>query len=103
MFKDELTRNLKRRIAEGETNRVRRDLERHPERMAEFKTSFGIPIKRVYTPLDVEHMDYFADLGLPGEYPFTRGIHKLKKAEYKLKKESCTSTPVMAKIKPPRR
>ncbi len=75
MFKDELIRSLKDRINRWEEERVKKDLERHPERMAEFKTSSGIPVKRVYTPLDVERMDYFKDLGLPGEYPFTRGIH----------------------------
>jgi methylmalonyl-CoA mutase N-terminal domain/subunit len=38
-------------------------------------TSSGIPIKRVFTPLDVENVDYFSDLGFPGEYPYTRGIY----------------------------
>jgi methylmalonyl-CoA mutase N-terminal domain/subunit len=40
----------------------------------EFFTTDGIPIKRVYTPLDLEdkNFDYMRDLGFPGEYPFTR-------------------------------
>jgi len=46
-----------------------------PERPDLFTTLSGIPIKRVYTPLDVKDLDYFRDIGLPGEYPFTRGIH----------------------------
>ncbi len=75
MFREELIRSLRDRISRWEEERVKKDLERHPERMAEFKTSSGIPVKRVYTPLDLEHTDYFDDLGLPGEYPFTRGIH----------------------------
>jgi methylmalonyl-CoA mutase N-terminal domain/subunit len=29
----------------------------------------------LYTPLDVGDSDYLRDLGLPGEYPYTRGIH----------------------------
>ncbi|TPW02488.1 MAG: methylmalonyl-CoA mutase, N-terminal domain, partial [bacterium] len=29
----------------------------------------------LYTPLDIRDMDYQRDLGFPGEYPFTRGIH----------------------------
>ena len=39
----------------------------------------GIKIKPVYTPQDLEDMgfDYHKDLGDPGEFPFTRGIHPL--------------------------
>src|SRR5512147_3264534 len=39
------------------------------------RTSSGIPVKNVYTPNDVE-FDYEVDLGDPGRYPFTRGIHE---------------------------
>ncbi len=52
-----------------------RALERLPERDAEFSTISGVPINSVYTPLDIAGDDYLRDLGLPGEYPFTRGIH----------------------------
>jgi methylmalonyl-CoA mutase N-terminal domain/subunit len=38
-------------------------------------TSAGIEIKPLYTPKDIEGLDYMRDLGLPGEYPFTRGIY----------------------------
>ena len=37
--------------------------------------STGIPIKLLYTPADVNHKSYIEDIGFPGEYPFTRGIH----------------------------
>lgn len=39
-----------------------------------FVTESGIPIKRVYTPLDLAEkgFDYMRDLGLPGEFPYTR-------------------------------
>ncbi len=39
-----------------------------------FFTTDGIPVKRVYTPLDLEekNFDYLRDLGFPGQYPFTR-------------------------------
>ncbi|RLI08279.1 methylmalonyl-CoA mutase [Candidatus Bathyarchaeota archaeon] len=50
-------------------------LSRLPERKKEFTTLSGIPVKRLYTPLDIAGKDYMRDLGLPGEYPFTRGIH----------------------------
>jgi len=32
-------------------------------------------IKAVYTPQDTQNLDYSRDLGNPGEYPYTRGIH----------------------------
>lgn len=45
------------------------------ERKKDFYTEDGIPIKRVYTPLDLKEQkfDYIDSLGFPGEYPFTRG------------------------------
>jgi methylmalonyl-CoA mutase N-terminal domain/subunit len=36
-------------------------------------TSSGIDVNLLYTPEDVAGMDYMRDLGLPGEYPYTRG------------------------------
>ena len=47
-------------------------LEKAPERQKEFRTMTGFPVKRVYTPLDVADMPP-EDIGLPGQYPFTRG------------------------------
>lgn len=41
-----------------------------------FKTASGIPVKELYEPKDVEHMDYLRDLGEAGQYPFTRGKYK---------------------------
>ena len=44
------------------------------ERNAEFSTMSGVPIKPLYTPVDVEG-DYDEKLGYPGEYPYTRGVY----------------------------
>lgn len=46
-----------------------------PERKDEFRNHSDTLIKRVYTPEDIKDMDYMRDLGFPGEYPFTRGVH----------------------------
>lgn len=54
--------------------KVEDGLSKRPERKKEFVNTSGIPIKRLYTPLDQEEMDYLSDLGFPGEYPFTRGV-----------------------------
>lgn len=45
------------------------------ERKSEFRNHSGTLIKRVYTPEDIKDLDYMRDLGFPGEYPFTRGVH----------------------------
>jgi methylmalonyl-CoA mutase N-terminal domain/subunit len=45
---------------------------RAPERAAEFATAGGFPLQRVYTALDVADTP-LDDIGLPGQYPFTRG------------------------------
>nr|MBC8457141.1 methylmalonyl-CoA mutase [Deltaproteobacteria bacterium] len=49
-------------------------LAKRPERKADFANTSGIPLKRVCTPLDMADSDYMKELGLPGEYPFTRGV-----------------------------
>jgi len=46
-----------------------------PERRRKFTTSSEFLVKRLYTPDDVREIDYIEDLGFPGEYPFTRGVH----------------------------
>jgi methylmalonyl-CoA mutase N-terminal domain/subunit len=51
-------------------------LERSPERKEVFTTLSGAPVERLYTPSDLAEFDYARDLGDPGEYPFTRGIHR---------------------------
>lgn len=49
---------------------------KHLKGIPEKRNSSGIPIKPLYTPKDIEHLNHEGDLGFPGEYPFTRGIHK---------------------------
>jgi methylmalonyl-CoA mutase N-terminal domain/subunit len=55
-------------------NTVGKTTERYPERETEFTTISGIPVNRLYTPLDVAGMNYNKHIGFPGEYPFTRGV-----------------------------
>ena len=56
------------------SEKIERTLAKRPERKDDFVNTSGIPVKRVYTPLDAHDFDYVEDLGLPGEYPFTRGV-----------------------------
>ncbi len=55
--------------------RLAKDYERIPPRREAFKTLSGLPIDDVYTPADLAGVDYERDIGLPGEYPYTRGVH----------------------------
>ncbi|MEL7563528.1 MAG: methylmalonyl-CoA mutase family protein [Dehalobacterium sp.] len=49
-------------------------LKKRPERKKEFLTDSQISIDRLYTPGEIEEFDYEEKLGLPGEYPYTRGV-----------------------------
>jgi len=50
-------------------------LAQHPERQTEFTTTGFLPVERLYTPLDMSDSDYVSDVGFPGQYPYTRGVH----------------------------
>jgi methylmalonyl-CoA mutase N-terminal domain/subunit len=47
-------------------------MERQPERQEVYRTGSRRPVKRVYTPVDLEETPW-EDIGLPGRYPYTRG------------------------------
>ena len=58
-----------------EAERLDPAVERAPERKRSFSTISGMPIKPIYGPWSSSDADGFRDVGLPGEAPFTRGIH----------------------------
>ncbi len=41
------------------------------------RTISDVPLKALYVPEDLAHLDYEGDLGYPGLYPYTRGLHPL--------------------------
>ncbi|MFQ5873423.1 MAG: methylmalonyl-CoA mutase family protein, partial [Dehalococcoidia bacterium] len=45
------------------------------KRDALFATLSGIPVELLYTPLALAESDYLQDIGMPGDYPYLRGIH----------------------------
>ena len=53
---------------------VEKTLAKGPERKEKFTTGGGIPLERLYTPEDVQNVDYLQDVGFPGIYPYTRGV-----------------------------
>jgi methylmalonyl-CoA mutase N-terminal domain/subunit len=66
---------LRQSLEKWEQNSLHKTLANMPERQEQFITTSSEPVNRLYTPLDIPDMDYGRDLGLPGEYPFTRGVH----------------------------
>ncbi len=70
----ELTR-IKQAKDRWEETTLQQTLARSPERREKFITTSSEEIDRLYTPLDIADMDYDRDIGMPGEYPYTRGIH----------------------------
>jgi methylmalonyl-CoA mutase N-terminal domain/subunit len=72
--KEEELKGLHEARRRWEEGPLARALEKSGERREAFETLSGLPTDRVYTPEHTGGVDYFRDLGFPGEYPFTRGI-----------------------------
>lgn len=75
MYDKKILDELSRSLSKWEETSLKKALNQLPERAEEFITTSSDPINRLYTPLDIADMDYNASLGLPGEYPYTRGVH----------------------------
>lgn len=73
MFDKSMLEEIKK-LKEGYDASVEKTITKRPERKANFTTSGGIPLQRLYTPGDIESVDYAKDLGFPGTYPYTRGV-----------------------------
>ncbi len=58
-----------------ETARLEPALERAPERRTRFSTISDVEVDRLYGPWSLEGTDPLAEIGFPGEPPFTRGVH----------------------------
>jgi methylmalonyl-CoA mutase cobalamin-binding domain/chain len=63
---------LEEQLELWEKEEVSTFLSKQPEREEEFFTLGGFPVKRSYTALDTKDIP-IEDIGLPGQYPFTRG------------------------------
>ena len=45
-------------------------------RQKEYTTLSGVPVEPLYTEDSLKDFSYHRDLADPGEYPYTRGIHR---------------------------
>ncbi len=57
-----------------EEGSLKSHLEKHPEWKDEFITTSSVPIKRLYTPEEIQNLEYLKHLNFPSQYPFTRGV-----------------------------
>ncbi|MEE8356882.1 MAG: methylmalonyl-CoA mutase family protein, partial [Anaerolineales bacterium] len=67
----EFRKNIKR----WEEHTLQSMLDKFPERQEHFITASSELINRLYTPADLDGFNYDEEIGYPGLYPFTRGVH----------------------------
>jgi methylmalonyl-CoA mutase N-terminal domain/subunit len=75
MYDSKKLDHLRASLEKWEETDLKKTLASMPERQKNFISTSSEPIDRLYTPLDIPDLDYEKDLGLPGEYPYTRGVH----------------------------
>ncbi|WP_025642793.1 methylmalonyl-CoA mutase family protein, partial [Schnuerera ultunensis] len=74
MFNEKKLEEIKEAEKKWAKEKVQKAISRFPERKEKFATGSNLEVDRLYTPEDVEELDYKEKLGFPGEYPFTRGV-----------------------------
>jgi methylmalonyl-CoA mutase N-terminal domain/subunit len=75
MYDKQQLEALREALEQWKQSNLLKTLASRPERRDRFMTTSSETIERLYTPLDIADLEYLGDLGLPGEYPFTRGVH----------------------------
>lgn len=75
MFDPLALEQLQHQNERWEATTLNKTLANIPERRKTFITESSRAINRLHTPLDIPEFDYMRDLGFPGEYPYTRGVH----------------------------
>ncbi len=75
VFRPEDLQPIEARLRHWEETTLRDSLKRQAESRERFVTTSSAPVERLYTPLDLPDWGYLERLGVPGEFPYTRGIH----------------------------
>ncbi len=60
---------------EWEESTLKQTLARKPERKKKFVTTSSMPVERLYVPQNPSPETYLKNINLPGQYPYTRGVH----------------------------
>ncbi len=75
MTKKETLDQIRQKHQDWEQHSYKKAIKENPERKTKFKNLSEIEIKNLYTPEDVEALEYLRDIGFPGDYPYLRGVH----------------------------
>ncbi len=71
----EISSPIAEEVERWETETLGPVLGTHPEAKKRFETVSLEEVDRLYTPADIDDVDFSRDISFPGEFPFTRGIH----------------------------
>ena len=63
-----MAKNIREEFERWEKTTLNKVISKSPEREPSFKTTSHIELKRLFTPLDSDDIDYCRDLGFPGEH-----------------------------------
>ena len=74
MFDENTLSKTKKEKKRWEESTYNKSAEKMPERLDYYTTVSDLEIDKLYTPDDIKDLDYFKDLGFPGEFPYTRGV-----------------------------
>ncbi|RLI81825.1 methylmalonyl-CoA mutase [Archaeoglobales archaeon] len=77
---ESIVKNFKElnKLLENWTEEYKKAISKAPERKKKFENPSEIPLKPIYTPLDIRgniYSHYVNNVGFPGLYPFTRGVY----------------------------
>ncbi|MGD8813865.1 MAG: methylmalonyl-CoA mutase family protein [Anaerolineales bacterium] len=75
MYDSESLNEFRRASEDWEKQTLQKSLSARPERRERFISTSSESVERLYTPEDLQDFDILRDLGMPGEFPYTRGIH----------------------------
>ncbi|MFU1781866.1 methylmalonyl-CoA mutase [Haloarcula japonica] len=76
MFDPDELEEIRESKAQWEEDDVQPTVDRFGERKETFTTDTeGHEVDRLYTPEDISDLNYEADLGFPGQEPYTRGVY----------------------------
>ncbi len=66
---------IRKNLGQWKKETLQSSLDRFPERREEFITTSSEVVNRLYTPADLDGSSFDEEIGYPGLYPFTRGVH----------------------------
>jgi methylmalonyl-CoA mutase N-terminal domain/subunit len=73
MFSDKTLKQTRQGQMDWERD-LKEVIQKNPERQDRFSTVSNEEIKAIYSPEEIQEMDFERDISFPGQFPYTRGI-----------------------------